>query len=89
MAPAQHPAGIVRPVRADIGLQQREPDKVELCAATANAFEFAGNRFKRVDCGGELSPLESGEAARHRRNKRTGRIPTLARELVHLPCALL
>src|SRR5216683_2243002 len=86
---AQHPARIVRAVRAEIGLQQREHHQVELCAATADAFEFAGNRFKRVDRGGEISPFESGEGARHRRNARAGWITTVARELVDLPCARL
>src|SRR6266852_291253 len=86
---AQHPARIVRAVRAEIGLQQREHHQVELCAATADAFEFAGNRFKRVDRGGEISPFESGEGVRHRRNAGAGWITTLPPELVHLPCALL
>src|SRR6266852_5818906 len=86
---AQHPARIVRAVRAELGLQQREHHQVELCAATADAFEFAGNRFKRVDRGGEISPFESGEGVRHRRNEGAGWITTLARELVDLPCARL
>src|SRR6266851_7543498 len=86
---AQHPARIVRAVRAEIGLQQREHHQVELCAATADAFEFAGNRFKRVDRGREISPLESGEGVRHRRNAGAGWRTTVARELVHLPGARL
>ena len=49
MAAAQHPARIVQAVGADIGLQQRELHQVELCPATADAFEFAGNRLERVD----------------------------------------
>ena len=87
--PTQHPTGIVRTVRAEIGLHQRELHQVELCAATADAFECAGNRFKRVDRDGEISPFESGKGARHCRNAGTGGITALARELVHLPCARL
>jgi hypothetical protein len=60
-AARSHPARIVRAVRAEIGLQQRELHQVELGAATADAFQFAGNRFKRVDRGGEISTFESGE----------------------------
>ena len=86
---ARHPARIIRAVRAEIGLQQREFHQVELCAATADAFEFAGNRFERVDRGGEISPFESGEGVRHRRYAGPGWITTVARELVHLPCARL
>jgi hypothetical protein len=37
--------------------------------AAADAFEFAGNRFKRLYCGGELLPFESGEGARHHGNE--------------------
>jgi hypothetical protein len=64
----QHPVRVVQAVRAEIGLHQRELHQVELCAATVDAFEFAGNRFKRVDRGGEISPVESGEGVRYRRN---------------------
>ena len=84
MARPQHAVGIVQAVRAAIGLQQRELHKIELGAAAADAFEFAGSRFKRVDRGGEISPLESGEAARHRRDKGSGWITTVAREFVDL-----
>ena len=35
---AQHPARIVEPVRAEIGLQQRELDQIELGAAAADAL---------------------------------------------------
>jgi len=52
---AQHPARIIQAVRAEIGFQQRELHQVELCAATAHAFEFAGNRFKRVAIAAEKS----------------------------------
>ena len=62
MPPAQHPPRIVQAVRAEIGLQQRELDQVELRAAAADAFELAGNRFKRVDRGGEILPFECGES---------------------------
>src|SRR6516165_2704960 len=86
---ARHPARIVRAVRAEIGLQQRELHQVELCTAATDSFEFAGNRFERVDRGGEISPFESGEGARHRRNAGAGWITTVGRELVHLPDARL
>src|SRR5271165_5084022 len=89
MATVQHPASIVRTTRAEIGLQQRELHHVELCTATADAFEFAGNRLKRVDGGGEVAPFEGGEAARYCRNDGAGWITTRARELVHLPRAHL
>ena len=58
-------ARIIQSGRAEIGLQQRELHQVELCAATADAFEFASNRFKRVDRGGEIAPFESGEGVRY------------------------
>ena len=86
---AQHPARIVRAVRAEIGPQQRELHEVELRAAAADAFEFAGNRFERVDRRGEIAPLESGEAARHRRNQGTRGIAAVAGEFVDLPGARL
>ena len=89
MASVQHPARIVRATRAEISLQQRELHHIELCAATADAFEFAGNRFKCLDRGGEISPFESGEAVRHRRNDGTGWITPRARELAHLASARL
>jgi hypothetical protein len=54
---------------ADIGPQQRELDPVELGPTAADTFELAGRRFELVDCGGEISPLESGKSARYRRNK--------------------
>src|ERR1700724_2815309 len=57
---------------------------MEMCAASADAFEFAGNWFKRVDRGGEIPPLESSAAARHRRDKGSGWITTVAREFVDL-----
>src|SRR6516165_2818792 len=82
---ARHLARIVRAVRAEIGLQQRELHQVELCAATADAFELAGNRLKRVDRGGEISPFESGEGARHRWYAGAGWVTTVGRERVHLP----
>jgi len=82
-------ARIIQSGRAEIGLQQRELHQVELCAATADAFEFASNRFKRVDRGGEIAPFESGEGVRYRRNAGARRITTATRELVHLPCARL
>ena len=63
MARAQHAACIVRAVRVDISLQQRELDEVELCAAAADSFEFGDNRFERIDCGGEISPLERRKSA--------------------------
>jgi hypothetical protein len=53
---------------------------VELCAATADAFEFAGNRFKRVDRSRIISPFESGEAVRHGRHELAGRISAVSRE---------
>jgi hypothetical protein len=74
---AHQPARIVRAACAEIRLQQRELDQVELCAATADAFEFAGNRLTRVDRGGEISPFEIGEGARHRPNEEAGWIATL------------
>src|SRR6516165_12573292 len=86
---ARHPARIVRAVRAEIGLQQRELHQVELCTAATDSFEFAGNRFERVDRGGEISPFESGEGVHHRRNAAAGWVTALAREFVHLPCARL
>ena len=61
-------ARIIQSGRAEIGLQQRELHQVELCAATADAFEFASNRFKRVDRGREIAPFESGEGVRYRRD---------------------
>ena len=89
MAASQHPARIVQAPSADIGAQQRELDQIELCAATTDAFELAGNRLKHIDRGGEISPFETGEGARHRRNAGAGWITTLGRELVHLPFARL
>src|SRR5204862_7659842 len=85
MALAYHPAGIVQAVRADVGLQQRELHEVELCPATADSFEFADDRFKRIDCGGEILPFESSEAARYRGNHVPGWIPLPAREVFDLP----
>jgi hypothetical protein len=32
-----------------MGLQQREPHQIELRMAAADAFEFVGDRFKRVN----------------------------------------
>ena len=61
-AGAAQPVRIVRAVRAEIGLQQREPHQVELRVAAADALEFAGDRFQRVDRGGEIPPFERGEA---------------------------
>src|SRR5437762_1025115 len=87
MALAHHPAGIVQAVRADVGLQQRELHEVELCPATADSFEFANDRFKRIDCGGEILPFESSEAARYRRNHVPAWIPLPAREVFDLPNA--
>ena len=84
MALAHHPAGIVQAVRADVGLQQRELHEVELCPATADAFEFANDRLKRIDCGGEILSFESREAVRYRRNHVPGRIPLPAREVFDL-----
>jgi hypothetical protein len=75
--PAQHPARIVQAIRAEIGLHQRELDQVELCAAAPEAFEFTGDRFKRIDRGGEVSPFERGKGARHCRNAGAGGITTL------------
>lgn len=49
MAPARTPACSVPPVRTDITLQQRQLDQVELGPAAADAFEFTGKRFARVD----------------------------------------
>src|SRR5436305_8552347 len=85
MALAHHPAGIVQAVRADVGLQQRELHEVELCPATADSFEFANDRFKRIDCGGEILSFESSEAARYRGNHVPGWIPLPAREVFDLP----
>ena len=65
MTAAQHPARIVHSAGTDISPQQSELHQIKLGAATAEAFEFAGDRFKRLDCRGELSSFESGEAARH------------------------
>ena len=89
MALAHHPAGIVQAVRADIGLQQRELHEVELCAATADAFEFANDRLKRINCGGEILPFESREAARHRGEHVPGWIPLPARQVFDLRHARL
>src|SRR5437763_14089038 len=89
MALAYHPAGIVQAVRADVGLQQRELHEVELCPATAASFEFADDRFKRIDCGGEILPFESSEAARYRGNHVPRWIPLPAREAFDLPSARL
>src|SRR5207302_5699553 len=87
MALAHHPAGIVQAVRADVGLQQRELHEVELCPATADSFEFADDRFKRIDCGGEILPFESSGAARYRGNHVPGWIPLPARGAFDLPTA--
>ena len=89
MAASQHPARIVQTPSADIGAQQRELDQVELGAATADAFELGGDRLKRIDHGGEISPFERREGARHRRNEGSGWITAVAREFVDLPFAFL
>ena len=81
----EHPPRGIRTVRNEKSLQQRELHQIELGAAAADAFELADNRFKRVDNGEELLPLESGEGARHRRNKGAGWITALAREFVNSP----
>jgi hypothetical protein len=85
MAAAQHPARIVQAVGADIGLQQRELHQVELCPATADTFEFAGDRLERIYHSRKILPLERSERARHRRNEGPRWITTVARELVDLP----
>ncbi len=69
MTPAQHVARIVQAVRTDVALQQRELHKVELRAAAADAFEFADNRFKRVNHGREIAPFESGEGSCRKRRR--------------------
>ena len=89
MPHAQHAVRILQAVRANIGPQQRELDQIELCAAAADALEFADNRFKRLDCGGEIATFESGEGARHRRNEGAGGITAVAPEFVDLPCMRL
>src|SRR5580704_14436939 len=76
-------------VGADIGLQQRELHQVELCPATADAFEFAGDRLERFYRSRKILPLERGESARHRRNEGPRWITTVARELFDLPFARL
>ena len=62
MSPVEHPARLVRMARIDIGFQQGELHKIQLCAAAADAFELLGNRFKRVDRGGEISYLIDANA---------------------------
>src|SRR3974390_3019943 len=86
---ACHPARIIQAVSADIGPQYRELHRVELCAAAADAFEFADDRFERVDRGGEIAPLESGEGVRYGWHAGAGGVTVLACELVDLPCAPL
>ena len=55
--------------------------------AAADAFEFIGNRLQRVDRRGEIAPFERGEATRRRWNAGAGRITTLPRQRLDLPCA--
>ena len=84
MPHAQHPPRIIRAAGLHIGSQQSELDEVELSAAAANAFEFAGNRLEQVYSGGEIMVLESGESARHRRHQGAGWITTVSCQVVHL-----
>jgi hypothetical protein len=89
MSAVEYPAYLFRKVRIDIGFQQSELHKIELRAAAANAFEFACDRIKRLNCGGEIAPFERRKAARHGRNERTRWITTLTCEAVDLLYPLL
>src|SRR5580658_4616568 len=60
---AQHPLRVARAAGAEIGLQQRELDEVELGTAAAEAFELADNRLKRVDRDREVTLLERSKTA--------------------------
>jgi hypothetical protein len=74
-APAQHPARTVRAVRAQVSLQQRKLDQVELGAAAADAFEFAGNRVERVAIVAVKSRRSNAANARDTAGTNASRVP--------------
>ena len=78
--PQQAPC-IVRATGVEIGLEQRERHEIVLRTTAANSFTFAGERFERVDRGGEVSLLEGDETARQGGQVRTGGVASFARQL--------